>query len=46
LAASEGAVLYATRVLGLPLVEVAELTGISVRCLGRQRSHAMAFVVV
>ena len=46
LAASEGAVLYATRVLGLPLVEVAELTGISVRRLGRQRSHAMAFVVV
>jgi hypothetical protein len=45
LAASEGAVLYATRVLGLPLVEVAELTGISVRRLGRQRSHAVAFVV-
>jgi hypothetical protein len=45
LAASDAAVLYATRVLGLPLVEVAELTGVSVRRLGRQRSHAVAFVV-
>jgi hypothetical protein len=45
LAASDAAVLYATRVLGLPLVEVAELTGISVRRLGRQRTHAVAFVV-
>jgi hypothetical protein len=45
LAGSDAAVLYATRVLGLPLVEVAELTGVSVRRLGRQRSHAVAFVV-
>jgi hypothetical protein len=45
LAASDATVLYATRVLGLPLVEVAELTGISVRRLGRQRTHAVAFVV-
>jgi hypothetical protein len=45
LAAGDAAVLYATRVLGLPLVEVAELTGVSVRRLGRQRSHAVAFVV-
>jgi hypothetical protein len=42
---SEGAVLYATRVLGLPLVEVAELTGVSVRRLGRQRNHAVSLVV-
>jgi hypothetical protein len=45
LAASDAAVLYAARVLGLPLVEVAELTGISVRRLGRRRNHAVAFVV-
>jgi DNA-directed RNA polymerase specialized sigma24 family protein len=45
LAASDAAVLYATRVLGLPLVEVAEFTGVSVRRLGRQRNHAVAFVV-
>jgi hypothetical protein len=45
LAGSDAAVLYATRVLGLPLIEVAELTGVSVRRLGRQRSHAVAFVV-
>jgi hypothetical protein len=45
LAASDAAVLYATRVLGLPLVEVAELTGISVRCLGRRQSNAIAFLV-
>jgi hypothetical protein len=31
--------------LGLPLVEVAELTGVSVRRLGRQRNHAIAVVV-
>jgi hypothetical protein len=45
LAASDGAVLYATRVLGLRLSEVAELTGISRRRLGRRRSHAIAAVV-
>jgi hypothetical protein len=45
LAASDAAVLYATRMLGLPLVEVAELTGVSVRRLGRQRNHAIAVVV-
>jgi hypothetical protein len=45
LAASDAAVLYATRVLGFPLVEVAELTGVSVRSLGRRRTHAVAFVV-
>ncbi len=45
LATSDAAVLYATRVLGLPLVEVAELTGVSARRLGRQRTHAVAFVV-
>jgi hypothetical protein len=46
LPASEAAVLYATRVLGLPLSEVAELTGISRRRLGRRRSHAIATLVV
>jgi hypothetical protein len=46
LAASEAAVLYATRVLGLPLSEVAELTGISRRRLGRRKSLAIAAVVV
>jgi hypothetical protein len=45
LPAVDGAVLYATRVLGLPLSEVAELTGISRRRLGRRRSHAIAAVV-
>ena len=45
LAASDAAVLYATRVLGLPLGEVAELTGISVRRLGRRQSNAIAFLV-
>jgi hypothetical protein len=44
--AGEGAVLYATRVLGLPLSEVAQLTGISRRRLGRRRSHAIATLMV
>ena len=45
LAANDAAVLYATRVLGLPLGEVAALSGISVRRLGRRQSTAIAFVV-
>jgi hypothetical protein len=45
LAASDAAVLYATRVLGLPLSEVAELTGISLRRLGRHASNAIGFLV-
>jgi hypothetical protein len=45
LAANDAAILYATRVLGLPLSEVAELTGTSVRCLGRRQSNAIAFLV-
>jgi hypothetical protein len=45
LPASDAAVLYATRVLGLPLSEVAELTGISRRRLGRRRNHAIATLV-
>jgi DNA-directed RNA polymerase specialized sigma24 family protein len=45
LAASDAAVLYATRVLGLPLSEVAELSGISLRRLGRHASNAIAFLV-
>jgi len=44
LAASDAAVLYATRVLGLSLGEVAELTGISVGRLGRRKSSAIAFL--
>jgi hypothetical protein len=45
LPASQGAVLYATRVLGLSLRELAELTGISLHCLARRRSRAIATVV-
>lgn len=45
LAASEGAVLYATGVLGLSLRELAELTGISRHRLARRRSRAITVVV-
>ena len=45
LAASPGAVLYATRVLGLSLRELAELTGISRHRLARRRSRAITTVV-
>ena len=45
LAASESAVLYATRVLGLSLRELAELTGISRHRLARGRSRAVTVVV-
>jgi hypothetical protein len=45
LPAVDAAVLYATRVLGLPLSEVVVLTGVSRRRLGRRRSHAIAAVV-
>jgi hypothetical protein len=45
LPAVDAAVLYATRVLGMSLSEVAEFTGISRRRLGRRRNHAIAAVV-
>jgi len=45
LGANDAAVLYATRVLGLPLGEVAALSGVSVRRLGRRQSNAIAFLV-
>jgi hypothetical protein len=45
LPASQGAVLYATAVLGLSLRELAELTGISRHRLARGRSRAVTVVV-
>jgi hypothetical protein len=45
LVASQGAVLYATGVLGLSLRELAELTGISRHRLARRRSRAVTVVV-
>jgi hypothetical protein len=45
LVASQGAVLYATGVLGLSLRELAELTGISRHRLARRRSRAITTVV-
>jgi DNA-directed RNA polymerase specialized sigma24 family protein len=42
---TDAAVLYATRVLGMPLGEVADLAGISAHHLRRQRRHAIERLV-
>jgi hypothetical protein len=45
MAVADAAVLYATRVLGMPLIEAAEVVGLSVARLRQQRRLAMAQLV-